>query len=82
MKSKYVLLLGLFFSGCAPGFIPGIPPMSPDLGFVILLSVIIFGLYLYKKQDEKDKEDVSMNEILERLKKLEEDIKELKEKRG
>jgi len=85
MKSKYiwlVVLSGLFFTGCAPGLVPNMPPIVPDLSFIIILIfVIAFGLYLYRKQDEKTKVSVSIDKILEKLKKLETDIEELKEKK-
>lgn len=85
MKSKYiwlVVLSGLFFTGCAPGLVPNIPPIAPSFSFIIILIfVIAFGLYLYKKQDEKTKDSVSIDKILEKLKKLETDIEELKEKK-
>ncbi len=44
----------LFFTGCAPGFAPAGPLMDPNsLMMIVLIIVIIFGLYLYNKRDEK-----------------------------
>ncbi len=67
----------LFFTGCAPGFASIGPLMDPDsLMMIVLIVVIVFGLYLYNKRDEKQDE----SELSKRVKKLEEELKNIKDK--
>jgi uncharacterized membrane protein len=72
-----VVVSVLFFTGCAPGFMPMWPLMDPNsLMMIVLIVVIVFGLYLYKIKDEKQNE----SELSKRVKELEKELKEIKDK--
>ncbi|WP_022670606.1 hypothetical protein [Hippea alviniae] len=86
----FLLLFAIY--GCAPGP-PGPPPPllgGPGvmaIGWLILgfIGIVVFAFIFWKRLDEKGKDKTdyiiqALNDINERLRRLEEDVKRLKEK--
>ncbi len=80
MMKKYGCLTTiyvLFFTGCAPGLMPMGPLMDSNSWVTtVLIVIIIFGIYLYSKKDKKQNE----SELSKRVKELEKDIRDIKDK--